>query len=127
METLIQLLLAGMAIFIILLVLVQRGRGGGLVGALGGPGGSSAFGAKAGDTFTKITIWSAAIWILLCVGSTYWAGNRGDAFGEDAANFAAGAGAAQNETIGAGEAAAADEAAGAAGEAAEAPAEESAE
>ena len=52
-----------MAIFLILLVLVQRGRGGGLAGALGGMGGSSAFGAKAGDVFTRITIVAAAIWI----------------------------------------------------------------
>jgi preprotein translocase subunit SecG len=32
-------------------------------------GGSSAFGAKAGDVFTRITIITAAIWILLCVAS----------------------------------------------------------
>jgi preprotein translocase subunit SecG len=60
-------LLSLTAIFLIMLVLVQRGRGGGLAGALGGMGGSSAFGAKAGDVFTKITIVTAAIWILLCV------------------------------------------------------------
>ncbi|MEC8558308.1 MAG: preprotein translocase subunit SecG [Planctomycetota bacterium] len=56
-----------MSLFLILLVLVQRGRGGGLTGALGGPGGQSAFGTKAGDLFTKITIGVAAAWILLCV------------------------------------------------------------
>jgi preprotein translocase subunit SecG len=55
------------AVFLILLILVQRGRGGGLTGALGGMGGQSAFGAKAGDTFTKITIWAATFWILLCM------------------------------------------------------------
>ena len=48
------------ALFLILLVLVQRGRGGWLAGALGGMGGQSAFGAKAGDVFTKITIGVAA-------------------------------------------------------------------
>jgi preprotein translocase subunit SecG len=37
--------LIGIALFLILLVLVQRGRGGGLAGALGGAGGQSAFGA----------------------------------------------------------------------------------
>lgn len=58
------LLLSGL--FLILLVLVQRGRGGGLAGALGGAGGQSAFGTKAGDVFTKITIGVAAFWILLC-------------------------------------------------------------
>ncbi len=55
------------AVFLILLILVQRGRGGGLAGALGGMGGSSAFGAKAGDMFTKITIGAASVWILLCI------------------------------------------------------------
>ena len=59
-------LLFGTAVFLILLVLVQRGRGGGLSGALGGAGGQSAFGAKAGDAFTKITMVVAGFWILLC-------------------------------------------------------------
>lgn len=57
------------AIFLILLVLVQRGRGGGLAGAFGGMGGQSAFGTKAGDTFTRVTIVVSLIWILLCVAS----------------------------------------------------------
>ena len=55
------------SLFLILLVLIQRGRGGGLAGALGGMGGQSAFGAKAGDVFTKITIGVAAFWIVLCI------------------------------------------------------------
>lgn len=55
------------SLFLILLVLIQRGRGGGLAGALGGAGGQSAFGTKAGDVFTKITIGVAAFWILLCI------------------------------------------------------------
>ncbi len=54
-----------LSVFLILLVLVQRGRGGGLTGALGGAGGQSAFGTKAGDLFTRITIVVAAIWIFL--------------------------------------------------------------
>jgi preprotein translocase subunit SecG len=61
------LLLALVAVLLILLVLVQRGRGGGLSGALGGMGGQSAFGAKAGDMFTRITIGTATVWIVLCV------------------------------------------------------------
>jgi preprotein translocase subunit SecG len=52
------------AVFLVLLVLVQRGRGGGLTGALGGMGGQSAFGAKAGDLFTRITMVTATVWIL---------------------------------------------------------------
>ncbi|MCH7729622.1 MAG: preprotein translocase subunit SecG [Planctomycetes bacterium] len=53
--------------FLILLILIQRGRGGGLAGAFGGMGGQSAFGTKAGDTFTRITIVAAAIWLLTCM------------------------------------------------------------
>ena len=66
-QMLIGLLMTLIAVFLILLVLVQRGRGGGLSGALGGMGGQSAFGTKAGDTFTKITVVASILWILLCV------------------------------------------------------------
>lgn len=55
------------SLFIILLILVQRGRGGGLAGALGGLGGQSAFGAKAGDNFTKVTMIAASCWIIICI------------------------------------------------------------
>ena len=60
-------MLVATSVFLILLVLIQRGRGGGLAGALGGMGGHSAFGTKAGDLFTKITIGVATFWILLCI------------------------------------------------------------
>ncbi len=53
------------SILLILVILLQRGRGGGLVGALSGLGGQSAFGTKAGDTFTRITIVIAAVWVML--------------------------------------------------------------
>ena len=62
-----QILLFVVSLFLILLVLVQRGKGGGLTGALGGMGGQSAFGTKAGDAFTKITIITTIIWITLCM------------------------------------------------------------
>src|SRR5580704_14917753 len=57
------ILLTGL--FLILLVLIQRGKGGGLAGAFGGAGGSSAFGSRAGDTFTKVTIYAVVVWLLL--------------------------------------------------------------
>ncbi|MEM8680374.1 MAG: preprotein translocase subunit SecG [Planctomycetota bacterium] len=60
----------------ILLVLIQRGRGGGLSGAFGGMGGQSAFGAKAGDTFTHITISAAGFWIVLCLVGVKWMGSE---------------------------------------------------
>jgi preprotein translocase subunit SecG len=68
-----------MSIFLILLILVQRGRGGGLAGALGGMGGSSAFGAKAGDVFTRITAVAALIWIVLCIAMARWGAAGGSA------------------------------------------------
>jgi len=51
-------------IFMILLVLIQRGKGGGLAGAFGGTGGSSPFGSRAGDAFTRFTLIVAFIWVL---------------------------------------------------------------
>jgi preprotein translocase subunit SecG len=53
------------SLFLICLVLIQRGKGGGLAGAFGGMGGSSAFGTKAGDIFTRVTMVTALVWILL--------------------------------------------------------------
>lgn len=70
------------SLFLILLVLVQRGRGGGLTGALGGMGGQSAFGAKAGDTFTRVTMVTATFWILLCMAAIKFLGTD-DRFGAD--------------------------------------------
>jgi preprotein translocase subunit SecG len=61
------LLFVGM--LLIFIILLQRGRGGGLAGALGGMGGQSAFGTKAGDVFTRITVVLAVIWIILCASS----------------------------------------------------------
>ena len=61
----LNLLLLLIGLFLILLVLIQRGKGGGLIGALGGTGGSSPFGSRAGDQFTRLTIYVACIWLFL--------------------------------------------------------------
>ncbi len=65
MDVFLTLALMFVSVLLILVILLQRGRGGGLVGALSGLGGQSAFGTKAGDTFTRITIVIAAIWVVL--------------------------------------------------------------
>jgi preprotein translocase subunit SecG len=65
LPSLLNIVLLLIGLFLILLVLIQKGKGGGLTGALGGAGGSSAFGSRAGDTFTRITIYVAAVWFLL--------------------------------------------------------------
>ncbi len=80
MGALLATLLLITAIFLILLILVQRGRGGGLTGALGGMGGQSAFGTKAGDVFTRITIGVAAFWILLSAAAVKYYGHGEDSF-----------------------------------------------
>ena len=54
-----------LSLLLMLIILIQKGKGGGLAGAFGGAGGSSAFGSKAGDLFTKITLWFAAFWVLI--------------------------------------------------------------
>jgi preprotein translocase subunit SecG len=61
----LNLVLLLLGLFLILLVLIQRGKGGGLAGAFGGVGGSSPFGSRAGDTFTRVTIYVACIWLFL--------------------------------------------------------------
>src|SRR5690349_7054723 len=60
-----------LSLFLILLVLIQRGKGGGLAGAFGGLGGSSAFGSRAGDLFTRITIVVFGVWLLLAMVEVY--------------------------------------------------------
>jgi len=82
-EYLLMTLMFITSVFLILLVLVQRGRGGGLAGALGGMGGQSAFGTKAGDTFTRITIGVAAFWIILCAASVKLLGTDENRFGDE--------------------------------------------
>ena len=65
MATFLTILGMLVSVMLIGIILLQRGRGSGLVGALSGLGGQSAFGTKAGDMFTRITIGIAAVWVLL--------------------------------------------------------------
>jgi preprotein translocase subunit SecG len=92
MDILILFGLIFVAVFLILVVLVQRGRGGGLAGALGGMGGQSAFGTKAGDTFTKITIWTADVWILLCIAGVKYLSTMHIQYGSGSSSTPAGVG-----------------------------------
>ena len=64
-----QVLLFLLGVFLMIVILLQRGRGGGLAGAFGGLGGQSAFGTKAGDVFTKITVVIAVLWVVVSGGS----------------------------------------------------------
>ncbi len=57
-----------LSLFLILLVLIQKGRGGGLSAAFGGVGGNTAFGAKTGDVLTWATSIVFGIFLVLGIG-----------------------------------------------------------
>ncbi len=59
--------------FMILVILIQKPRGGGLSGAFGGGGGGAqaVFGAKVGDALTKFTIACFVAFLLLAMGLTW--------------------------------------------------------
>lgn len=52
---------------LILIVLIQKGKGGGLSGALGGLGAGGVLGTKTGDFLTWVTITLAGLFLLLAV------------------------------------------------------------
>ena len=54
-------------LFLILIVLLQKGEGGGLAGAFGGMGGESAFGVKGDKTFKKATGMLGALFLVLAI------------------------------------------------------------
>ncbi len=58
-------------LLLIIVVLLQKGRGGGLGAAFGGMA-SSAFGTRVGDVFTWVTIVLVALFLLLAIGTTMW-------------------------------------------------------
>jgi len=64
---LLSVLIGGTSILLICLILLQKNRGAGLSGALGGVGGHSAFGTKTGDVFTWITVGLVAAFLLFNV------------------------------------------------------------
>ncbi|MBN2842342.1 MAG: preprotein translocase subunit SecG [Sedimentisphaerales bacterium] len=61
------IIFVAVCVLLVLLVLLQKGRGGGLASAFGGEGGQSAFGSKTGDVFTWITIGVVVTFGLLAI------------------------------------------------------------
>ena len=62
---LLNLAVVGIGLILMLVVLIQRGKGGGLAGAFGGAGGSSPFGSRSADQFVRFTLWIAGVWVLV--------------------------------------------------------------
>ncbi len=60
-------LFAFLAIILMLVILLQRGKGVGLAGAFGGAGGYTAFGSKTGDVLTWATIVVAGVFLVFAV------------------------------------------------------------
>ncbi len=71
MDTFLITLFTIVCVLLIIVVLLQKGRGGGLGAAFGGLG-SSAFGTRVGDVFTWVTIVLTAAFLLLAIGTTMW-------------------------------------------------------
>jgi preprotein translocase subunit SecG len=61
----LNLVVIGLGLILMLIVLIQRGKGGGLAGAFGGAGGASPVGSRAADQFVRVTLWFAAVWVLV--------------------------------------------------------------
>src|SRR3954464_6798798 len=61
------ILFLSVCVILILLVLIQKGRGGGLSGAFGGAGGNTAFGSKTGDVLTWATSGGLGVFLLLAI------------------------------------------------------------
>ncbi len=68
MTTFFSILLVILGVVMIFVILLQRGRGGGLIGAFGAGGGGSAFGTKTGDVFTTITVVLFVLFMFLAIG-----------------------------------------------------------
>ncbi len=63
---------AMVAVLMVLVILIQRPKGGGLAGAFGGAGGSTqAFGAKTGDFLTIVTVGLFLLFLLLGIALVY--------------------------------------------------------
>jgi preprotein translocase subunit SecG len=70
-HTILAFLFAVIAIVLMLVILLQRGKGVGLAGAFGGTGGATAFGSKTGDVLTWVTVTGAVLLLAFTVLMNY--------------------------------------------------------
>lgn len=69
---------------LILIILIQKGRGGGLSGAFGGAGAGGILGSKTGDFLTWVTIVLVGVFLTLAVVMAKFYRPEVSEFGEDA-------------------------------------------
>ena len=86
-STILLILFVPICILLILIVLLQAGKGGGLAGAFGGAGGQTFLGARgAADFLSKLTIYLAIGFMFLSLVLSFTYGRRGAInIGEDPA------------------------------------------
>jgi preprotein translocase subunit SecG len=64
MATILFILFVLVCVLLIGVILLQKGRGGGLSGAFGGTGGHTAFGTRTGDMFTWVTVVLVGLFVI---------------------------------------------------------------
>ena len=69
------------SLFLVFIILIQRGKGGGIAGSLTGTA-QSAFGARGGDILMWLTLSLTIIWILLCCVTIFFYSRVQDAVAE---------------------------------------------
>jgi preprotein translocase subunit SecG len=75
----LKFLLVLISIVLLGLILIQRGKGGGLSGVFGGGGVEQAFGTRAATMAQKATAILGALFLILCVWlGILWGSNRSD-------------------------------------------------
>ncbi len=70
-RVLLTIAFVAVSVLLIGLVLLQKNRGSGLSGALGGVGGHTAFGTKTGDFLTWVTVSLTALFLLLSIAGNF--------------------------------------------------------
>ena len=91
-HTILGFFFAVLAILLMIVILLQRGKGVGLAGAFGGTGGGTAFGAKTGDILTWVTIVAAVAILTYTVLLNYVFRSSGPGIGPAATPPAGGSG-----------------------------------
>ncbi len=87
-------------IALILIILIQKGRGGGLSSAFGGGGAGGVLGSKTGDFLTWVTIGLVGVYLLFAVVMGKFYRPSGNQFGAPATQEASGAAPAEIEVAG---------------------------